>query len=124
MLASFAPDAIPEHWMIESLVEQIIAWLEAHSSDGPLREQLKRASISRADYLRTGYFVYLSVPDGAVAAAEGAHLPTVGIRSPLLMDGGGATLFLRDGYLHYLEIYARGGFFPEQIDDFELGPEL
>jgi hypothetical protein len=39
------------------------------------------------------------------------------------MDGAGCNLFLRNGRLHYLEIYARGGFIPETVDVFKLEEE-
>jgi len=109
---------------MSSLVAQILAWIAERSSDEALREQLARAVVKRADYVRTGYLVYLSVPDGSAAVSDTALVPSVDICSPLLRDGGGATLFLREGYLHYLEIYARGGFFPEHLEDFALDAEV
>ena len=50
--------------------------------------------------MRTGFFVYLKIPDG-LAAADAALKPVCPhIDSSDLMDGAGCTLFLRNGFLH------------------------
>jgi hypothetical protein len=76
--------------------------------------------VERRDYIRTGYFVYFILPQG-VPLLEGAVRPLCpDISSPLLKDSAGSSLFFKKGKVHYLEIYTRGGFFPENITNFHL----
>jgi hypothetical protein len=41
----------------------------------------------------------------------------------MLMDGAGVSLFMKNGRLHYLEIYSRGGFMPETMETWHLEAE-
>ena len=61
--------------------------------------------------------------DGALITSTGLSAlvrQVLVLEAPGLMHGAGSALFLRDGRLHYLEIYARGGFFPEQPESYRL----
>ena len=73
--------------------------------------------------MRTGYFVYLRPAEGFSAIEGRPEIQHPFIESPALPDGAGCSLMLKDGCVHYLEIYARGGFFPEDLADYELRPE-
>jgi len=76
--------------------------------------------VIKRDYMRTGYFIYFNVPADAEPLEKSLRPVSPDILSPELLDGAGTTLFLRDGRIHYLEIYARGGFFPEALEACEL----
>ena len=105
---------------MEKLDQDILNWISAETRDVELSAQIESAEVSRRDYMRTGFFVYLKLPDGMAKITPSVRPVCPHIDSADLMDGAGCTLFIRDGYLHYLEIYARGGFFPESIEQYEL----
>jgi hypothetical protein len=105
---------------METLDRQIIDWIVSRSENAALKEQLRAARVIRRDYMRTGFFVYFELPDSTSPITNTARPLCPDISSPLLFDGAGTALFFRNGNVHYLEIYARGGFFPENIEDFKL----
>jgi hypothetical protein len=103
-----------------TLGQQILAWIAQQTNDDALVAQIGAATVARQDYMRTGYFIYLEVPADAPLIKESGRPVSPDIVSVELLDGAGTTLFLRDGRLHYLEIYARGGFLPPDLQDYEL----
>ncbi|MGI9317610.1 MAG: hypothetical protein ACR2QW_09785 [bacterium] len=106
--------------MMEQLDRDILEWIAGETGDKALTDQIGQASVSKRDYMRTGFFVYFEVPDDVAMLPEGLRPICPHIQSDELLDGGGCDLFLRNGRLHYLEIYARGGFFPERLEYYEL----
>ena len=107
---------------LTALEAQILEWIAEKTPSTELSRQLRGAEVARRDYVRTGYFVYLQPSEGSSAIEGRPKIPHPFIESPVLPDGAGCSLILKDGQLHYLEIYARGGFFPENLADFELRP--
>jgi hypothetical protein len=107
---------------MEKLDKEIISWIADNTNNEVLSAQIASAEVSRRDYMRTGFFIYFKTPDGdgLEAVAETLRPVCPHIESPDLMDGAGCTLFMKKGFLHYLEIYARGGFFPKTLEQFEL----
>ena len=106
-----------------ALETQIIEWIVDRTTSPELKRQLRGAEVTRRDYVRTGYFVYLNLAEGFTAIEGRPKIQHPFIESPALPDGAGCSLMLKDGCVHYLEIYARGGFFPENLVDYELRPE-
>ena len=106
-----------------ALERALLDWIAAESGSDLLTAQLSSAALKRRDYTRTGFFIYLSAPEELAPVEAGTRPVCPLITSAALYDGAGCNLFLRDGRLHYLEIYARGGFLPEQLDRFELLPD-
>jgi hypothetical protein len=104
---------------VQQLDQDILSWIAVHSEDKNLADQLEHAVESRRDYMRTGFFLYLDTDRELPATNARPVCPH--ISSPALLDGAGCSLFLRDGYLHYLEVYARGGFMPPDLAEYELG---
>jgi hypothetical protein len=104
------------------LEAQILEWIADKTPRPELSRQLRGAEVARRDYVRTGYFVYLRSSEGSSAVEGRPEIQHPFIESPVLPDGAGCSLILKDGHLHYLEIYARGGFFPEDLVDYELRP--
>lgn len=105
-----------------ALETQILEWIAERTPSPELSQQLRGAQVARRDYVRTGYFVYLRPSEGSSAIKGRPKIQHPFIESPVLPDGAGCSLILKDGQLHYLEIYARGGFFPEDLADYELRP--
>ena len=108
---------------MEKLEREILDWIAGATDDEGLKTQLANAECIRRDYTRTGYFTYFKVPEGMPAVAGGVHPSCPHIVSDQLPDGAGTSLFFRNGRVHYLEIYARGGFFPQDLLDFQLVAE-
>jgi hypothetical protein len=106
---------------LEKLDREVLDWIAAHTGDVALSAHIEAAAAKKRDYMRTGCFVYFE-PRPELAVIDAAVRPVCPhVTSPELMDGAGCSLFLRNGQLHYLEIYSRGGFIPEQLESFELG---
>lgn len=105
---------------MHKLDQEILAWIAEHSDSNALKTQIASAEVVKRDYMRTGYFIYFNVPAGTEPLEKSLRPVSPDILSPELLDGAGTTLFLRDGSIHYLEIYARGGFFPEALEACEL----
>lgn len=105
---------------MEALDRQIIDWIASRSDNAALRGQLLSAQVIRRDYMRTGFFIYFELPESTLPLTNMVRPLCPDISSPLLFDGAGTALFFRNGKVHYLEIYARGGFFPQNIEEFKL----
>ncbi len=105
---------------MEQLERDILNWIAIQTADDALEAQIRGAIVRKRDYMRTGFFIYFDVPNDASLVPVQASPVCPHIDSPDLMDGAGCGLFIRDGRLHYLEIYARGGFFPESLERYEL----
>jgi len=106
---------------MERLEKEIISWIADRTDNDALSAQIVSVEVTRRDYMRTGFFIYFKVPEGLEPVAKTLRPICPHIDSPDLMDGAGCTLFIQNGFLHYLEIYARGGFFPKTIEQFQLG---
>jgi hypothetical protein len=105
---------------MEQLDRDILDWIAEKTADAALTAQIRSATVAKRDYMRTGFFVYFDVPNDAALVPGEINAICPHIDSPDLADGGGCSLFLRGGRLHYLEIYARGGFFPQSLERYEL----
>lgn len=108
---------------LQAVDRDILDWIAEHSADPALAGQIENARASRRDYTRTGFFVYFEPDPAAAPVPSGVRPVSARLDAPGLLDGAGCDLFLRDGRLHYLEVYARGGFLPETLDDYRLGPD-
>ena len=107
---------------MNKLDKAILDWIGENNDNDLLSQQLAAAAVARRDYMKTGFFIYLRLSGDLPRLADGFRPRCPDIQAAGLIDGAGTTLFLRDGRLHYLEIYARGGFFPPELSDFELLP--
>ena len=105
---------------MHKLDQEILTWIAARTDSVELKAQIDSACVTKRDYMRTGYFIYFDVAPEAQPADKSLRLVSPDILSSELLDGAGTTLFLRNGIIHYLEIYARGGFFPEALSSYSL----
>jgi hypothetical protein len=103
------------------LDQEILRWVAANNGDATLGTHLEAASVRKRDYMKTGFLIYFDPKPDLPPIDSTIKAVCPHISSPELMDGAGCTLFLRNGQLHYLEIYSRGGFIQEQLEDFQLG---
>lgn len=108
---------------MEKLDRDILGWIAEHSGSAELSAQIESAVVKRRDYTRTGFFVYFVPNETAEAVPTGVSPLSARLNAPGLMDGAGCDLFLREGRLHYLEVYARGGFLPEPLEDYRLSAD-
>ena len=108
---------------LEKVDREILDWIAEQTGDPALAAQLGAAQARKRDFTRTGFFVYFEPDAGAAPVPPGVRPVCPRLDAPGLMDGAGCDLFLRDGRLHYLEVYARGGFLPEPMESWQLGPD-
>jgi hypothetical protein len=105
---------------MNKLDQEILTWIAEQTDSAELKAQIDGATVSKRDYMRTGYFIYFDVVPEALPVDKSLSLVSPDIVSSELLDGAGTTLFLRNGKIHYLEIYARGGFFPKVLESYSL----
>lgn len=105
---------------MEKLDRDILDWIASHTADDNLSAQIRVAQVARRDFMRTGFFVYFKPASDLEEVAHSVRPSCPRVVSRELMDGAGCTLFLRNGRLHYLEIYARGGFLPKDLGEYQL----
>jgi len=98
----------------------VLDWIADQSGSPELRDQIAAAKLKKRDFMGTGCFLYLDVPGDLPSVPADVRPVCPHISSSMLMDGAGCSLFLRSGKLHYLEIYARGGFMPEALEEWDL----
>ncbi|MEE4186188.1 MAG: hypothetical protein V2J12_10500 [Gammaproteobacteria bacterium] len=108
---------------MEQVDRDLLDWIAAATDDPALAAQIAAAEVKKRDFLRTGFLVYFARNDAAPPVPAGVRPVCPHLASPELMDGAGCDLFLRDGRLHYLEVYARGGFMPEKLESYRLVAE-
>ena len=107
---------------MEDLEKGILEWIAIHSDSAELSSQIASATVQRRDFMGTGLFLYLNVPADQPDVPANVRPVCPHIESEMLMDGAGCNLFMKNGQLHYLEVYSRGGFMPERLQDWRLGP--
>jgi hypothetical protein len=105
---------------MEQLEKDVLEWIAGNNDCEALATQLAGARVVKRDYMRTGFFIFLEAPKDAMPIQGHIRVRCPNLQAPGLMDGAGSSLFLRDGRLHYLELYARGGFFPEEPEGYSL----
>lgn len=98
----------------------ILDYIATQTGDPALAAQIAAAEVRKRDYTRTGLFLYFAPDATAEPVPRGVRPVSARLEAPGLADGAGCDLFLRDGRLHYLEVYARGGFLPEELGDYRL----
>ncbi len=105
---------------MHKLDQEILRWIAEQTDSNELKAQIDSANVIKRDYMRTGYFIFFDVAPETLPVDKALSLVSPDILSSELLDGAGTTLFLRNGKIHYLEIYARGGFFPKVLGSYSL----
>lgn len=107
---------------MEQLDREVLDWIASHTGSAALAAQLREPRVRRRDYMRTGFFLYFEADAGLPAVAADVRPVCPHIDTAETPDGAGCSLFLRNGRLHYLEVYARGGFLPPALTAYTLEP--
>ncbi len=105
---------------LNKLENDILKWICIHSNDKSLEKQCSSVIVKDREFSGVGIFTYFSVSNELPHCTFGQSPVDPYIDSPDLKDGGGCTLFLKDGYLDFLEIYSFGNSFPKEIIEYEL----
>ena len=107
-----------------SLERDIIDWLQLHCDDHQVQRQLPHLILRKRDYTGVGFFVHFSIPPNVApppdSVGDSTPLPGPDIASPELDAGAGTAIFLTEGKLDCLEIFAYGDSFPETIENYTL----
>ena len=105
------------------LEQAVLQWIAAETGSPDLAAQINQATVNKRDFMGTGLFLYLKTPDDLTPVSPEVRPVCPHISSEMLMDGAGVSLFMKNGRLHYLEIYSRGGFMPETMENWRLEAE-
>ncbi len=109
---------------LTSLENDIVRWLLMNCEDIHIQRQLPKVLLCKRDYTGVGFFLHFSLPSDAVAvpdsAGDSTPIPGPEIVSPQLDSGAGTVVFLTDGRIDCIEIFAYGNHFPENLTDYTL----
>lgn len=84
-----------------------------------LRKQLEDCVVIEREMTGVGFFTTVKIADGHPPVRpdlEIIHLDGVYVRTPQLADGAGFVLFIREGYLDFLEGYTYGEPWPGKME--------
>lgn len=89
-----------------------------------LTEQINHCQVLTREYSGCGFFTTLVVPDDSPYITVGAsgHFGGSDLDAPGLSHGAGSLLFVREGRLHFLEVFTYVDGDPAQASTFELKP--
>lgn len=104
----------------------LLDWIRERAEGEELRAQLASAEVVGREYTGVGAYLSLAVPEGvdrielggAKGDSSGPRRTVSGpeLESPDLVHGGGSILFLEDGRLSFLELFAYGESFPNSLE--------
>lgn len=110
-----------ENERFNKLEQSIIDWLIENNKDKALIDQLKVVQCIERKYTKLGFFISLSVPKELKQINTNSnYVVGTNIESIDIEFGGGSLLFIKDGYIDCLELYANGSFFGEDVQNFKL----
>jgi hypothetical protein len=109
---------------LTSLENDIVRWLLENCEDSDVQRQLPHLLLRKRDYTGVGFFLHFSLPPDVIATPDstGDSMPILGpeIASSQLDSGAGTVLFLTNGLIDCIEIFAYGNHFPETLGDHTL----
>jgi hypothetical protein len=87
-----------------------------------LRAQVERARVKSREYSGAGFFCSFEVPSDVphLALQEGFYFGDVDADMDGLEHGAGFVVYVRDGYLDFLEGYSYGEPWPKEVRKFSL----
>jgi hypothetical protein len=107
-----------------ALESGILNWIAGHYGHAPLKSQIDQALVVRREHTGAGFYTHLAIPVDLPPVAKGElpgnPLEGPGIISDQMQDGGGSLLWLKEGFVNFLEVYAFGDEFPEDLREFKL----
>ncbi len=104
-----------------SLECDILKWIAEHSADDSIRDQCLSAEVISREFTGVGCFSRLKTTSSVAPSLLSLSDAAPFIESPELLLGGGCVLFLKNGVVDLLEVYAFGsGDYPADIDQYEL----
>lgn len=100
----------------------ILDWYLARYEDEGLAAQIRAAVATQRAWTGAGFFLDLAVPAKAPPAGSGigSHLEGPFVESPALEYGAGVILVSKYYRLLFLEVFAYGGHFPEELSEYRL----
>ncbi len=108
------------HTKMTKLEKDILEWIAAHCDDKALATQCCMATVVSREHTGVGVYVNLELPDSAPACDIVRSPMHPYIESPQLEAGGGCVLFLENGRVSTLELYAYGDSFPDEMEEYSL----
>lgn len=109
---------------LTSLENDIVRWLLKNCEDSDIQKQLPHIRLRKRDYTGAGFFLHFTLSTDVMAAPDSAGdstpIPGPEIASSQLESGAGTVIFLTDGRIDCIEIFAYGNHFPETLADYTL----
>ena len=91
--------------------------------DVALSAQIARCRVALREYSGCGFFTTLAVPDSSPAIVRAkAALNGCDVEATGLSHGAGSILFIKNGRLDFLEVFAYDDGYPAMVLDFSLKP--
>ena len=104
------------------LEREVLDWIAHRSSDNSLLKQIENVQPKEREVSDVGTFLDLTFPKDFESNAPMARNPIQGpeIKSTMLKNGAGSLLFIADGKISVLEIFAKDENFPEELSNYTL----
>ncbi len=103
---------------IEKFETAMRSWYIDNTKDESIKDQLKNALAVEVEYTGVGYFItYDSTLDFSVPRST---IDGPDFKSSNADDLCGTILFIKDGKIHFMEVFTYGHHMDDHIDDFEF----
>lgn len=111
------------HMVMNQLEEDILAWMSSKSSSEAFATQAQVLKVTNREYTGVGCYTDFEIPtERNVQPIRGHSQPYPGphIEAAELEAGAGTHLWIQDGFITCLEIFAYGNSFPEDLTEYKL----
>jgi hypothetical protein len=102
------------------LEKAVLNWIMSSYNITELSEQIESATFINRESSGVGFFIQLGTNNKLKPVASSKIFDGPLIRSTGIDCDGGSILFMKNGYLGFLELYANGSFFKEDLTDFNF----
>jgi hypothetical protein len=101
----------------------LLQGIAAFYPDDALAGQISQCRVTRREYSGCGFFTTLVVPsDSPCIVTKERYLNGGDVEAAGLSDGAGSILFIKDGLLDFLEVFAYADGDPAAVPDFAIKP--
>jgi hypothetical protein len=110
--------------ILNNLENAIFDWVKSKFQEPTLSKQIESLELLKREYTGCGFYLTLKVNQSAPVLNEDFFKERVidgpYIQSSGIEDGGGSLLFIENGFISTLELYANGQRFDKDIHEFLL----
>jgi hypothetical protein len=108
-------------YALKPIEVDVLNWMRGKYDDPILNLQIDTLTVKNREYTKVGFFIDLLIPESIVLLGNEVNkFDGPVIVSKDIEHDGGAILFVKDGYISTLELYANGSFFRNDVSEYKL----